>query len=200
MSNLKAYYKWVEDRGDATHRVNYDLTPSDIVMDAGGYIGDFAESIHELYGCTVHVFEPVKEFCLVIENRFQSNPKITANEYGLGSSTKKQSTSGKADSTQLVESTGTGEEVYIKDIKEVLDDLGSPTVALFKINIEGGEYDLLDRIIETGLIKDIKNLQIQFHDFHPNAVQRRDDIVNHLKKTHVCKYNYPFIWEGWQIK
>lgn len=199
MSNVHEVNQWFRDNGDTTHRLNYELTPSDIVLDAGGYRGDFAETIHQLYGCVVHVFEPVERFCYTIEKRFENNPKITAHEYGVGDVTKKQNIIGSGDSTQLTDSTTTEGDVYMKDIKEVMEELEISRVALFKVNIEGGEYDLLDRLIETGLIRNIKNLQVQFHNFYPNAIQRRDNIIKHLKNTHVCKYNYLFVWEGWEL-
>lgn len=42
-----------------------------------------------------------------------------------------------------------------------IDDIG-----LMKINIEGGEYELLERMIELGIINKVKDIQIQFH-CHP---------------------------------
>ena len=38
-------------------------------------------------------------------------------------------------------------------------------IDLLKINIEGGEYEVLENLIENDLIKNIDNIQIQFHDF-----------------------------------
>ena len=72
-------------------------------------------------------------------------------------------------------------------------------IELLKINIEGGEYEVLPALIESGLIDRIKNLQIQFHDFIPNAVQKRDAIRNDLSKTHKLTYDYYFVWENWEI-
>ena len=31
-------------------------------------------------------------------------------------------------------------------------------------------------------------------------INERKKIRANLKKTHICIFNYPFIWEGWQIK
>jgi len=200
MSNENEVRRWFADNGDLTRRLNYDLNASDTVFDAGGYEGQFAESINNLYGCKVHVFEPVDRFCSFIENRFKNNLKVIAHEYGVGASTKKQNITGSEDATQLIDSKDSEGGVFMRDIKEVMEDLDISTVALFKVNIEGGEYDLLDRLIETGLIKNIRNLQVQFHDFHPNAIERRNEIVKHLSKTHTCKYNYLFVWESWQLK
>jgi hypothetical protein len=68
-----------------------------------------------------------------------------------------------------------------------------------KINIEGGEYDLLDHLIETGWIRRIRDVQIQFHDFVSGATQRMHHIQAALKNTHHTTYQYPFVWENWHI-
>lgn len=195
----QAYRDWVRDRGDETLRLNYDISPDDIVFDAGGYVGDFAARLHNLYNCKVHVFEPVPRFIDVIKQKHYTNESIILHEYGLGNENKVLHFNDAGDATQLVESGGS-EGVTVKDIKEVMESLEDPQVALFKINIEGGEYDLLDRLIETGLVNNCKNLQIQFHDFYPDAISRRNSIVEKLQDTHNLMYEYPFIWEGWQKK
>jgi len=193
----QAYRDWVRDRGDETLRLNYDISPEDIVLDAGGYVGDFASKIYNLYRCKVHIFEPVPRFIDVIKQKYQANESIILHEYGLGNKSKILHFNDAGDATQLVED-GQSDGVVIKDIEEVMQSMGCPEIALFKINIEGGEYDLLDRLIDTGLVKNCNNLQIQFHDFYPDAVLRRNTIVEKLQETHDLVYDYPFIWEGWQ--
>jgi len=195
----QAYINWIRDSGDETYRLNYDITSEDIVFDAGGFKGDFADRIYDLYKCNIHIFEPVKTFYDNIKNRFNTNSKITIYQYGLGKDSRQLKIHLGGDSTKLLDH-GDGELAEVRDIQLVLNNLQNPTVKLFKINIEGGEYDLLDRLIETGLIKNIVNLQVQFHNFYPNALERYNTIVTNLNKTHNQTYCYPFIWEGWKIK
>ncbi len=45
-------------------------------------------------------------------------------------------------------------------------------IDLMKINIEGGEYDLLEHLLDSGFVKNIENIQVQFHAFVPNAEER----------------------------
>ena len=60
-----------------------------------------------------------------------------------------------------------------------------PSVDLFKINIEGGEYPLLDRIIENGQVERVRYFQIQFHGFgSPDPAAARDKIRAALNTTH----------------
>jgi len=73
-------------------------------------------------------------------------------------------------------------------------------VHFMKINIEGGEYDLLEHLLESGFISSITNIQVQFHDFVPNAEVQMNKIQHELSKTHSLTYQYPFVWENWQKK
>ncbi|MDA8326743.1 MAG: hypothetical protein M0033_11065, partial [Nitrospiraceae bacterium] len=61
-------------------------------------------------------------------------------------------------------------------------------------------YDLLDHLIETGVVNQIGNIQVQFHDFAPNAESRMSDIQRKLALTHKLTYQYRFVWENWERK
>src|SRR5262249_51252950 len=71
-------------------------------------------------------------------------------------------------------------------------------VSLMKINIEGGEYDLLENLIATGLISRIRDIQVQFHMDIPDAERRMHAIQSRLAGTHRLTFQYPFVWENWQ--
>lgn len=189
---------WYRDNGDATLRLNYPLGPKSIVVDAGGYKGDWAADIHAMYNATVHVFEPIPEYAFNIRRRFKHNPKIIIRTEGLsnrdhestifvaegGSSTIKPSS--KEIKVKLIDAHG-----FLKDFEKI---------DLLKINIEGGEYELLERLIETGDIRRVTNIQIQFHDFVSDARNRADYIRKSLGKTHRLTYQYDFVWENWEQK
>ena len=70
----------------------------------------------------------------------------------------------------------------------------------YEVSIEGGEYELLDHLIETGYVSSIENIQVQFHDFIPQAEDKMKKIQAHLRQTHVLTYQYPFVWENWRRK
>lgn len=73
-------------------------------------------------------------------------------------------------------------------------------IALMKINIEGGEYELLEHMLDTGLVSRVCNFQVQFHDFVPDAYPRMLAIQERLRATHELTYYFPFIWENWKRK
>lgn len=72
-----------------------------------------------------------------------------------------------------------------------------PHIDLAKINIEGGEYDLLPALADQGALCRIRRLLIQFHLFQPDFIAKRDVIRDKLAETHGCVWEYPFVWEEW---
>ena len=68
------------------------------------------------------------------------------------------------------------------------------------ISIEGGEYDLVKYIIDNNWMNRIDDLQIQFHSFVDDSINKRNEIRKSLSKTHELTYDYEFVWENWKRK
>lgn len=74
-------------------------------------------------------------------------------------------------------------------------------IAVLKMNIEGGEYTLLQYIIGKGLHVFIRNLQVQFHLIDGQPCEELYNIIaDSLKETHELTWRYPFVWENWKRK
>lgn len=192
-----AYFK---ANGNKTLRVNYDLNKNSVVFDVGGYEGDWANDIFEKYACNIHIFEPVPVFAENIKKRFAGNNKIIVHQFGLSKENSEQKMSLDENSSSLYKQTGNEIEIKLVKADEFFLKNNIGAVDLMKINIEGGEYDLLEGLIESGLVKKIKNIQVQFHDFVPNAKQRMKRIQKLLNDTHKITYQFKFVWENWQLK
>ena len=54
--------QWYIDGGDYELRFNYNLVEESIVLDLGGYQGQFASDLFSRYRCRIFVFEPVRKF------------------------------------------------------------------------------------------------------------------------------------------
>jgi hypothetical protein len=89
--------------------------------------------------------------------------------------------------------------VQFRDISYFIQNNNIKKIDLIKINIEGGEYALLQRMIGKNIIRICDNIQVQFHNCFPDAANMRRDIRNVLKETHVLTYDYTFVWENWEI-
>lgn len=180
-------------------RLNYELDEKSVVFDVGGYEGQWASDIFSKYLCTIHIFEPVSTFADNIQMRFKKNPKIILHKFGLAGATLKTQISMDNDSSSIYKnSMSKREPIYLKKISEFLAENKINRIDLLKINIEGGEYDLLDDLIENDYIKNIQDIQVQFHNSVPNAEKRMLAIHKNLSKTHYLTYQYKFVWENWR--
>lgn len=194
--------RWFSDRGDVLLRLEYPLNQSSIVIDVGGYLGDFAQDIYNKYGCRVYLFEPVAEFYQECVKRFEGNSSILCFNYGL-SATSRFLDIALEDNASSFENVRAGiktQVAQLRTVTEVLEELGLENIDLIKINIEGGEFELLPALIESGFIKNIRYLQVQFHDFIKDAADKRLQIRQLLDKTHREMWNYDFVWESWELR
>jgi FkbM family methyltransferase len=190
--------KWYRENGEDSLRFIYPLTSESTVFDIGGYRGNFVREIVARYDPHVYVFEPVPQFFEQLVAEFGTNPKVNVCDYGLSD----------ADSISQMALAGEGSTIYmmgeaqsmvrLRDIESVVREIGISRIDLIKINIEGGEYKLLRRMLETGLVSMSQDIQVQFHSFYPNSQVLRSEIRGALQETHFVTYDYPFVWENWR--
>ncbi len=203
--NERAVSDWLVAKGDTTLRLNYPLTPDSIVLDIGGFKGDFAAAISNKFKCNIHIFEPMKDHAAQIANRSKNNNKVFVHPVGVGGKSEDITIyipEGKDEATMHPgDSTIAGKaNIKVVDVVEVFKNIEATHVDLMKLNIEGAEFDLLDRLIAKNLHKKVTDIQIQFHKIDDKSEERRKNIREKLSKTHDCTWNYPFVWENWKLK
>ena len=170
------------------------------MVDLGGYQGQWASDIYSKYQCKVFVFEPIDHFFNFITNRFKANRNIVVSRVALGNADKEEIIYEKADGSSVVRKGGIPATIEFRKFDSMMKELNIQQIDLLKINIEGGEYDLLDYIIATGWAHKINNIQVQFHDYFAEAKQRMEKIQDALSATHYTTYQVEFIWENWKKK
>jgi FkbM family methyltransferase len=198
--NYLEHQRWVKDNGDKTHRINYPLNEESVIVDAGGYYGNWSKEILDRYGSRIFILEPMKEYYNEICNKFKNNDRVSVYNYGLSSKNDEIQIWVDNDSSSIYKPGKSQQNIQVKSINYFLEEAGISKIDLFKINIEGAEYELLEDIIEKQIQNIIENIQVQFHVFIPNCNERRMKIQKDLSKTHKCTYNYEFIWENWSLK
>jgi FkbM family methyltransferase len=194
--------RWVKDKGDETLRLDYPLDTNSVVFDVGGFNGDFAAVIFEKYGCQVYVFEPVPEFYERCVARFKGNDRVVIFNYGLAAKDHwlDISLAENASSFTVSHKNVQTQKARVRAITECIRELRVNRIDLLKINIEGGEFELLPALIDSNDIKLVEHLQVQFHNFVDSAMEQRDAIRSKLALTHAVTWNYEFIWESWALK
>jgi len=201
--NRNLVKEWEELNKTIDLQYDYNLNENSMVFDVGAFDGNWGHTINKKYGSNIYMFEPVKEFYDNIVKKFKNNEKIKVFnigfagedriceinllEYASSTQTSKDGTRGK-------------EQVILKNAAQFIIDNNIDHIDLMKINIEGDEYTVLEKLIRTNVIKRIDNLQIQFHDFIEYAIQRKHNISVNLSKTHEKTWGVEFIWENWKIK
>lgn len=156
-------------------RYRYQLSPDDTVLDLGSHKGCFSKRIKTTYKCNVIEFDPSLNLCAWTHNGFLN----------IGGSEASASFLSK------------GKDYKCVDICNYLNE----KIGLMKINIEGGEYDLMDHILNSGLQVNVRNFQIQFHVVtEMDYIKRYNAIAEILQQTHFLTWQQPFVWENWQIK
>ncbi len=196
--HYRSHQAWLKNEPDERIRYAYQLSPSSHVLDIGGFRGDFAARLVAEYGAKVTVFEPIPQFADSIRARFSGDDRVDLVEAALAER------DGEAQFHLYDDASGAfgsqaGRLINVRliDVARFLDESPVSEFDLAKLNIEGGEYALLERLVATGHIRRIKNLQIQFHLNVPDARRRYRSLARQLRKTHRLVWRYPFVWEGW---
>lgn len=192
--------RWKKDGGDDQLRFNYELSENAYVLDLGGYRGQWASDLYSMYRCKIVVFEPVNAFANYIEKRFKRNLDIKIVRCGLGGKTRDERIAIAADGSSIFRKSDSFETIRIVDVVDWLNDENIAFIDLIKINIEGGEYELLERLISSRKINMIRNIQVQFHDLSSDSETQMEKIREQLSRTHKSVYHYKFMWDSWSLR
>jgi FkbM family methyltransferase len=205
MLELHAYGQPIYDFIEATAAkpdilVDVEVDDRSVVLDVGAYSGEWSGQVSERYGSKVFAFEPDPTSFPKLVERLAKHRNARALDYGLGCRDHVASLALAGPGSSIYGANGAfgAAAVQIRDVSLVLDELGVDHVDLIKVNVEGGEYDLFDRLIETSWLHRIRLVSVQFHEWHPKAHTRRRRIRRSLRETHEQVWNYPWVWEYWR--
>lgn len=185
-------------------RLAYDLTADSLVWDVGAFRGDFSDAIIRRFRCRVMAFEPV--FVAALREQFwECEDNIKIFPFGLADRNFTQAVRLADDRTSAFQEAdreigyrpGPLVPAIFRDAAEFMEDHHVTQVDLVKINIEGGEYALLRRLIDAGKIAAFRHLQVQFHTFIPQFGELYKALEADLKRTHTLSWRTPWVWESW---
>lgn len=200
LRTANAFDEWFHDKGDETLILRHALNERSVVFEVGGYQGNWSSRIINLYNPDIYVFEPVESFYSVLANRFNECPKVKAYQFGLSDRDETAEFSISADGSGRFGAAGTKQAIQLQDICRFVSEHNIPRIDLIQINIEGAEYQLLQRMLDAQLTRQCGVIQVQFHRNVPDAELRREQIRRRLAETHSLLYDYPFVWEAWKLR
>lgn len=195
----KAYRQWKRDKMEAKRYEFEGLGPDSVVFDVGGFEGNWAQDIHDRYGATVHVFEPHPTFAAALETRFANSPKIIVHAFALGSEAGELHLSDDGDASSAVNDVANAVSGEVRAVADFMASFEPRRIDLVKINIEGGEYDLLPALAASDNLDRFGIIQVQFHQFRETDDALRDSVRDELAKTHSQAWSYHFVWEEWHL-
>lgn len=164
------------------------LEPDDIVLDFGAHVGnattEFAKRAKH-----VHAFEPNPEIFAFLRRQTARYPNVTLHNKVVSDKAGNETlffetmTRGKhfEGSTIMANKSNVSYENQVDieavDVADFITSLGTP-VACIKMDIEGAEYRILDRLIETKVIDDVGRIYVECHvDRIPGLAQAKEKTI-----------------------
>ena len=159
-----------------------------VVLDVGGHFGESLDvmlnprfAFHE-----IHTFEP-SAACVATLRKYK-DPRLRVHDYGLGRADAEVTLYGSGlSAASLYEDKDVGEgrrveKVRIRDAADWMDAHMRPSDAIYvKMNCEGAEVDIIERLHETGHLAWIDSLLLSLDSAKvPSLVQRGEELLDTL--------------------
>jgi FkbM family methyltransferase len=155
-----------------------DIRPGDVVLDCGANVGDVTSKFART-GARVYAFEPNPICFEVIKQRFRWMPNVTCLNKGVmdrdcvltlttpaphaGFDELEVTVAASFKPNEVAAYPTTANEIACVDIDRFVRSLGS-RVRLMKVDIEGAEIEVLNRLMDTGSIDLIDQLVVETHE------------------------------------
>ena len=188
------------------HPFNIDLVEigqveEPLLIDIGAFDGNFATKFRSRYeDSKLVLIEPVGRFSDQIPSELRNCSTVIIQKGLTKDGRQLQLSVSDADTSSYKLSKGETLVVDTLSISELQKMMSDQNIDLLQINCEGGEYEIIPEIIDTGFISQITNLNLQFHYLAPLNVLRHKLIRRKLRKTHKLLWSTYFIWERWERK
>lgn len=195
-------HRWNVDDGNNTLITNYPLDEDSWVLELGGFEGWFTEKLTSKINCNIIVVEPISEFCKVIKQKFSNNPKIRVECVGISYEKRKTILKVNGDSTsEYMDVSSKVEEIECYPIEYFIEKYNVQFFDLVQMNIEGEEYQLLEKWIDTKILSRIKYLQVQYHEIPGGYEERKKKIENGLIENGFENvWDYDIVFTSWKNK
>jgi hypothetical protein len=145
------------------------------------------------------VVEPVTEYFQILESKFSGNQRVKLFHLAVG------------DRNGIIDiyidgmKSGSNANSILIQSAEIMatDDLlrrlpVTPTVV--EINIEGGEYLVMQNLFASNLVEQVRTFLVQFHKYEYRDEIMRGEIREKLSASHAEIYCYEWVWERWDRK
>lgn len=180
--------------------LDWPLTNDSVVVEVGGYIGRWSLQIAQKFNPRLYVFEPqgwAYEVCVEV---LKSYPNAHVFNYALGTmnTTMTMGNYGTDGCSFVDNTTGKTAPEHMQEIGTVVRSLGLTNIDLMLINVEGYEYKLLLRMLQTKLLPD--RLMVQFHTMFDETGVMLQALTEQLAEYYEMVWDYGVVLKAWQRK
>ena len=184
------------------------LNSDSVVFDIGGNKGEDADAmIKKFHPGNYLVLEPIKTLYSNLVEMFKDNDTVLLYNFGLARKNKQFHVNvlgHGGDATSVFSGNDNGGSCLLRVVNTThfLLQIGIPCyeVDLITVNCEGCEFEIMEEVIASGMIKQFRHVQFATHPtlkHLQNAPERYCEIQEKLKRTHTISYQYKWCWESW---
>lgn len=193
------YGRFLKAGGDRLLVENFNLNAESLVVDFGGFRGDWAAAMIDNYGVQCLIVEPIPSFAEAIARRFEGDSRVRIMCCGFGKEAGKREIY-LADDATGINAHGIPISVEFCTVTVLGHFIATTGVSVASVNIEGGEYELLESLLDSGLISVFKTLLIQFHHIDKISEMHYEKLQQQLLLGHNLTWDYPYVWQRWDRK
>lgn len=191
-TQTKEYLQFIEDGGDRIIFENIKLNINSVIIDGGGFNGEFTDEIIKKKFQKVYIYEPDKIFFECLKKKYEFKENIEILNYALFNKKQNIILSENSNASSIMENSKVGSMVEAVDI---LDEFKKyKNIDLLKLNIEGAEYEVISRLLKTQELTKIKYLLVQFHREHDLNGTKFEKIFFEISKNYNVIFNYKYVW------
>lgn len=202
---------WAGNTQYVRHTHHTYLNAESVVFDIGGNKGEDADAmIKKFHPGNYVILEPIKTLYSNLVNMFKSDNKIILYNFGLARKNDKVYVNvlgHGGDATSIFAGNDQGGNCLLRLVNTThfLLQMGVPCyeVDLITVNCEGCEFEIMEELINSGLINQFRHVQFATHPTLKHLqkpAERYCEIQERLKRTHVVTYQYKWCWESWKRK
>jgi len=192
-------------------QLQINFSPGDIMIDCGANIGDVSAPF-ATQGATIIAYEPNAHAFSKLKNRFANYKNVICFQAGVSNKdtkTKlflhenseldplKYSTGCSIISQKNNVNTNNSVDIELVDLSRIIKKINnsnSKGVHILKIDIEGAECDLIEKLMDEDLLRDIPYVFVETHEKKiPSLVEKTKSMISRAQELKLNNINFNWI-------
>lgn len=178
---------WLENNGDATFALNWNIKKNARVWEIGGFEGRWAAQMAEKFAAQITIFEPQGWAVERLQKRFKDNSNVEIRPYGLWvMDANLPLYHYETDGASLLNA---GVHSQVCEFRDAFQEF-EEDIDVGLLNVEGSEFILIPYLLGYDLMKKFKYFWCQFHTFVPESTLKKEVIYAGMARTHDVLWDF----------